>query len=53
MKFNTKNEGSFEEFWESEKKRGIKYKNIDKNFDVNLLNPFAKTKNLLLKIDEK
>ena len=34
------------------KKRRTKFKNIDKNLDVNLPNPIAQTKNLLLKIDE-
>ena len=48
-----KNKGSFEEFIESEKKRrGARYKNIDKNLDVNLPNPITQTKNLLLKINE-
>ena len=47
-----KDEGSCEE---SEKKRRRKRykKNIDKNSEINLSNPIAQTKNLLLKIDEK
>ena len=28
-------------------------KNIDKNLEINLSNPIAQTKNLLLKIEEK
>ena len=47
-----KNEGSFEEFWESERKEEQDIKNIDKDLDVNLPNPIAQTKNLLLKVNE-
>ena len=49
-----RNEGSFEEFIESEKKRRrARYKkNIDKNLDVNLPNPITRTINLLLEINE-
>ena len=34
------------------KRRRSRYKNIDKNLDVNLPNPIAQTKNLLLKVNE-
>ena len=44
-----KSEGSFEEFWESEKKKKKIFKSIDKNLDINLPNPIAQTKKLLLK----
>ena len=47
-----KNEGSFQKFWESQ--RRTRYKaSIEKNSDIYLPNPIAQTKNLLLKIDGK
>ena len=50
MKFNIKMKKVLKTF-ENQKKR-IRYKNIDKNLDVNILKPIAQTKNLLLKINE-
>ena len=47
-----KNEGSFEEFWESEKKEEQGIKNFDENLDINLSILIAQTKNLILKINE-
>ena len=49
MKFKIKMKKVLKNF---ENQKRIRYKNIDNNLDVNLLNTIKQTKNLLLKIYE-